>query len=210
VPLIVGSNSDEMSFGYVFGPALDANAYAAKIHTQFDAVVPASGDTILSLYPATDFTNPNYALESVETDLYYTRAVYNFVRDVSGARRAPVYRYLFTHRYENPAPQDTFVTDARAFHGAETYFVTGSLQSLGTSMTYSPSSAELALSESMMGYWSQFAATGDPNGSGAPQWTPYEESSGDILQLDDTIASMPGGYRIAQMKFLSTLPIRGF
>ena len=27
----------------------------------------------------------------------------------------------------------------------------------------------------------------------------------------DTIASMPGGYRIAQMKFfLSTLPIRGF
>ena len=24
------------------------------------------------------------------------------------------------------------------------------------------------------------------------------------------IASMPGGYRIAQMKFLSTLPIRGF
>jgi carboxylesterase type B len=88
--------------------------------------------------------------------------------------------------------------------------VTGSLQSLGTSMTHSPSSAELALSEAMMGYWSQFVATGDPNGSGAPQWTPYDESSGDILQLDDTIASMPGGYRIAQMKFLSTLPIRGF
>ena len=70
--------------------------------------------------------------------------------------------------------------------------------------------AELALSEAMMGYWLQFAATGDPNGSGALQWTPYHESSGDILQLDDTIASMPGGYRIAQMKFLSTLPIRGF
>jgi len=94
--------------------------------------------------------------------------------------------------------------------GTDNSGVTGSLQSLGTSMTYSPSSAELALSESMMGYWSQFAATGDPNGSGAPQWTPYDESSGDILQLDDTIASMPGGYRIAQMKFLSTLPIRGF
>jgi para-nitrobenzyl esterase len=45
---------------------------------------------------------------------------------------------------------------------------------------------------------------------GAPQWTPYDKSSGDILQLDDTIASMPGGYRIAQMKFLTTLPIRGF
>src|SRR5450631_2554985 len=45
---------------------------------------------------------------------------------------------------------------------------------------------------------------------GAPQWTPYDKSSRDILQLDDTIASMPGGYRIAQMKFLTTLPIRGF
>lgn len=55
-----------------------------------------------------------------------------------------------------------------------------------------------------------YFVTGDPNGSGAPQWTPYDESSGDILQLDGTIASLPGGYGIAQMKFLSTLPIRGF
>ena len=31
VPLIVGSNGDEKAFGYVFGPALDANAYIASM-----------------------------------------------------------------------------------------------------------------------------------------------------------------------------------
>jgi para-nitrobenzyl esterase len=210
VPVIVGSNSDELSFGYVFGPPLDAAGYADRIHTQFDAVVPGSGDTILSLYPATDFTNPNYALESVETDLSYTRAIYSFARDVSGPGRSPVYRYLFTHRYENPAAQDAFVTQARAFHGAETYFLTGSFQTLGTSVTYSPSSAESVLSEAMMDYWARMAATGDPNGPGTTQWTPYDSSIGDILQLDDTISLLPGGYRKAQMDYLVTLPIRGF
>src|SRR5258708_35047768 len=55
VPLIVGSNSDEMSFGDVFGPALDANAYAAKIHPQFDDEEPASGDPLHSPQSATDF-----------------------------------------------------------------------------------------------------------------------------------------------------------
>ena len=102
------------------------------------------------------------------------------------------------------------MTDARAFHGAETYFVTGNLQTLGTSVPYSSSSAEIALSEAMMGYWSQLAATGDPNGTGAPHWTPYDENNEDVPQLDDTIANMPGGYRNALMRFLSTLPTRGF
>ena len=210
VPLIVGSNSDEMSFSYVFGAALDDAGYADAVHTFFDRFGAGTGDTILSLYPAADFTNPNYALESVESDFYYTRNVRNFVRDVSGAQRSPVWRYLFTHRYENPAPQDGFLTQARAFHGAETYFLTGSFQTLGTSVTYSPSSAELALSEDMMGYWTRLVATGDPNGATAVRWLPYDNANGDLLQLDDDIATMPGGYRNAQCDFLSTLPTHGF
>ncbi len=81
-----------------------------------------AGDMILSLYPATDYTNPNYALSAVESDLYFTRNTRNFARAASGAQRPPVWRYLFTHRYENPVPQDGFLTAARAFHGAETLY----------------------------------------------------------------------------------------
>jgi len=211
VPLIIGSNSDEEAFdNTVFLPAMNASGYAATIHTQFDALVAGAGDTILSLYPAADYTNPNYALSAVETDLYFTRNTRNFARDVSGAQRPPVWRYLFTHRYENPAPQDSFLTAARAFHGAETFFVTGNFQTLGTSVIYSPSDAEIALSNDMMGYWVRLAATGDPNGSGAVPWLPYDVASENILQLDDSIVTLAGGYRNTQCDFLSTLPTRGF
>ena len=211
VPLIIGSNSDEEAFdNTVFLPALDASGYAAKIHTQFDALAAGAGDTLLSLYPAVDYTNPNYALSAVETDLYFTRNTRNFARDVSSTQRHPVWRYLFTHRYENPAPQDGFLTAARAFHGAETFFITGNFQTLGTSVIYSPSDAEIALSDEMMGYWARLAATGDPNGSSAVPWLPYDVASENILQLDDDIVTLAGGYRNAQCDFLSTLPTRGF
>jgi para-nitrobenzyl esterase len=209
VPLIIGSNSDEEAFdNTVFLPALDSTGYADRIHTQFDAYVAGAGDTVLSLYPATDYTSPNYALSAVESDLYFTRNTRNLARDASGSQQHRVWRYLFTHRYENPAPQDSSLTAARAFHGAETYFITGNFQTLETSVTYSPSAAEITLSGEMMGYWTRLAATGDPNGAGAVQWLPYDVARENILQLDDTIVNFEGGYRNAQCDFLSTLPVR--
>ncbi len=128
----------------------------------------------------------------------------------SGPQRAPVWRYLFTHTYENAAPQDAPLAAARAFHGAETYFVTGNFQSLGTSVTYSPSSTELALSDAMMDYWVALATSGDPNGSGATPWLPYDIATENILQLDDSIVTLAGGYRNAQCDFMTSLITRGF
>ncbi len=203
VPLLIGSTSDEEAFTYVTGPALDASGYATIVHTQFDPLAAGAGDTILSLYPESDYTNPNYALNAVETDLYYTRNTRNFARDVSGAERPPVWRYLFTHRYEN----DSFHNAMRAFHSAELPFIFGNLQTLTTGIPYSPSSAEIALSNEMMDYWARFAATGDPNGPGAVQWFPYDAGE-NILLLDNNIMNLAGGYRNPQCDFLSTLPTR--
>jgi para-nitrobenzyl esterase len=206
VPLLIGSNSDEEAFAYVPGPALDASSYAASIHTQFDPLAAGAGDTILSLYPATDYTNPNYALSAVESDAHYTCDTRNLARAASGTQRPRVWRYLFTHHYEN----DAFVNSMGAFHSAELPFVAGNLQTL-TSVTaglaYSPSAAETALASEMMDYWSRFAATGDPNGLGAAQWLPYDAGD-NILQLDDSIVTLAGGYRNAQCDFLSALPIQ--
>lgn len=203
VPLLIGSNSDEEAFSYVAsGPTLDASGYAASVHTQFDALAVGAGDTILSLYPATDYTNPNYALNAVETDALFTCSTRNLARAVSGAQRPAVWRYLFTHRYENDANLNT----VRAFHTAELPFVSGNLQTGSLVVPYSPSDAETALSNEMMDYWARFAATGDPNGSGAVQWLPYDGGE-NILQLDDSTVTLTGGYRNAQCDFLSTLPI---
>ena len=44
VPLLIGTNSDELAFIYVLGPTLDASGYAASVHTQFDALAAGAGD----------------------------------------------------------------------------------------------------------------------------------------------------------------------
>jgi para-nitrobenzyl esterase len=203
VPLLIGSNIDEEAFSYVPGPALDPSSYAASIHAQFDPLAAGAGDTILSLYPATDYINPNYALSAVESDAHYTCNTRNLARAASGGGRPRVWRYLFAHHYEN----DAGINAMGAFHSAELPFVSGNLQTLTAGIPYSPSVAETTLANEMMGYWARFAATGDPNGSGAAQWLPYDAGE-NILQLDDSIVTLAGGYRNAQCDFLSTLPIR--
>jgi para-nitrobenzyl esterase len=203
VPLLIGSNSDEWAFNTLLGPPLDAAGYATSVHALFGPLAAGAGDTILALYPATEYTNANHALNAVETDAYFSCNTRNLARAVSGAQRPPVWRYLFTHRYEN----DAFLNTMRAFHTAELSFVSGNLQTPSIGTTYSPSSAETALANEMMDYWARFAATGDPNGSSAPaQWLPYDAGE-NMLQLDDMVVNMTGGYRNAQCDFLSTLPI---
>jgi para-nitrobenzyl esterase len=202
VPLLVGSNSDEWAFNTLLGPPLDAAGYATNVRMLFDPLAAGTGDTILTLYPATDYTNANYALNAVETDAYFSCNTRNLARAVSGVQRPHVWRYLFTHRYEN----DAFLNSMRAFHTAELSFVSGNLQTLPTGTPYSPSSAEATLANEMMDYWARFAATGDPNGAGAAQWLPYDAGE-NILQLDDSIVTLAGGYRNQQCDFLSTLSI---
>jgi len=188
-----------------------AGGFTSGCSRQFTLKLGASlgpdGNYILLDYPAC----PQGPCAGLASDLQLQcAAASGYACCLSGAQRHLVWRYLFAHRYENPASQDGFLTAARAFHGAETFLITGNFQTLGTSVIYSPSSTEIALSNEMMGYWARLAATGDPNGSSAVPWLPYDVASENILQLDDNIVPLAGGYRNAQCDFLSTLPTRGF
>jgi para-nitrobenzyl esterase len=52
---------------------------------------------------------------------------------------------------------------------------------------YAATPPEEALSASIMGYWSRFAATGDPSGAGAVPWPRYDAATDPYLKLDETI-----------------------
>src|SRR3989442_1393744 len=68
----------------------------------------------------------------------------------------------------------------RAYHGEELMFIFHSFTngvfpiSFGT---FTPTVDELALSDQMIGYWSRFAATGNPNGGGALVWPVYGQNA---------------------------------
>src|SRR5690606_28663723 len=55
--------------------------------------------------------------------------------------------------------------------------------------------ADRRLSDQMMTYWSNFAKTGDPNGSGLPQWPAYDSSAPSVLHLDVEVAAKPDTHR---------------
>ncbi len=74
-----------------------------------------------------------------------------------------------------------------AFHAVELPYVFGTLDLF--SWLGVIRQADRELSAAMRGYWTRFAATGDPNGEGVPLWPRYDEASDLHLRLDSTISA---------------------
>ncbi len=207
VPLLIGSTREEESANTAADdptaiPPLTETGYEAALHADFDQFGASVEAQVLSFYPASDYDAPVYALIAAESDAFDITPVRNLARAAAGANRPPVWRYLYTHRYEN----DPSLNALRAFHTAELPFVFGSPQ-LIFGGPYTPSTAEVTFAGQMMGYWSRFAKTGDPNGSGAITWPRYDSAADAMLQLDDTAATLisTNGYHNTQCDYFTTL-----
>lgn len=101
------------------------------------------------------------------------------VARVFAAQKAPTYMYQFG--YVAPAMRER----ARygAGHGSEVSFVFNTLHARwGAQAT--PSAEEQELARVMNGYWTNFAKTGNPNGSGLPNWPLYDVQKGQILDVE--------------------------
>jgi len=201
VPLILGTNREEAAgLGLSPSSGLTAAGYSTAIHQRFDPFGATVANQVLTLYPASAYTSPAYALIAVDSDFRMTCEARTLARALPGSNRKPVWRYLFTHAFEN----DPTLNASKAFHTAELYFVFGNFNQV-FGRGYGPIQAELTLSQDVMGYWTRFAATGDPNGGGALVWPTYDPNTDGMLQIDDNFATM-NGYHNAQCDFLVTLP----
>lgn len=193
VPLLIGSNSDEGNLflqGLTIPPAL-YQLYMSKIFGPY-------GDEALALYPASEsaaeVTKP---LSRMLTEIGFASTARFAARQMSGSvpspapegapAGAPVYLYQFTRvPLGNPLG---------AFHSVEIPYVFGNA-GLFTSLG-GLEQADYDLSAAMMGYWTRFAATGDPNGGGAPAWPKYQADTDQHLELGDAIRTGAGLYRQA-------------
>ena len=73
----------------------------------------------------------------------------------------------YVYCFNRPQPGDDIGTP----HSCDNRYVFCSLRESWRPYT----EADFALSEQMMCYWTNFAATGDPNGSGLTEWIPFDE-----------------------------------
>ena len=99
-----------------------------------------------------------------------------------GRRRAahnhtPLYLYLYDH--VEPGPES-----ARwgAFHGSEIPYVFDTLGA-APDRPYTPLDRQVA--HHMAGYWVNFVNTGNPNGSGLPNWPAFDATEPAVMEIGD-------------------------
>jgi para-nitrobenzyl esterase len=186
VPFIVGSNGDETSLSM---PLITTEAEYRATVTQL--VGPAEANRVLQLYPVATYGTPRRALIQVTSDAFFTCQARIASRAAAlGQPGVPVRRYLFTRALQ---------TLRGAFHGVELAYL---FQKISESVPM-PAPADLSVEASMLGLWTRFAATGDPNAAGTVDW-PLVTRPEPLLTIDGVLSAQ-SGYRSAECDYWDTL-----
>lgn len=177
VPLMLGSNALEMSSLRVYVPQFERTVgnFTAWVTRSFGLASPR----VLSLYPVRADADVEMALLRATTHMFMTCPTRFAAR---GAARAGMPTYLYQFTRVLPGGESL-----GAFHSAEIGYVFGTKESW---LPLEPVDHEL--SESMARFWVQFAATGNPNVAGLPEWLPYDQATDRHLELGNTIAAGAG------------------
>jgi para-nitrobenzyl esterase len=181
VPLLQGTNHDEgrffvgVEFDLLQGHPLSAARYPKVVTAQFGK---AEAPAVLAHYPLSHFASPDLAFAKILTDSEFSCPALAADDLVRGSG---VYAYEFS----DPDPPNDFGIKFSfplgAAHSTELQYVFGKIPFLDTTPPFTP--AQFALSNQMMGYWSQFATAGNPNGGGAPRWPRFTAGNPQVQEL---------------------------
>ncbi|MFF0454418.1 carboxylesterase/lipase family protein [Nocardia africana] len=173
VPMIQGITRDEHRlFTAAIETATSQETTPAGYREQLDELFPAAEvERILARYPVSRFHSAGEALSAVVTDWAWGCTVLDRNRVLAAS--TSLYAYEFA---DDDAPWFTTLSKPNfptgAFHGAELQYLFADEQLPGP-----VTPAQRQLSATMIGYWTRFASTGDPNGGGQPQWPPFRSGN---------------------------------
>jgi para-nitrobenzyl esterase len=178
VPLLAGWNRDERT------DTLSKGMTAAKWKVFATEHYGAHAEGFLKAFPASSDEEAIRSADNYTTDQFIAFGTWQWVEAQAKTGGGPVYRYHF----ELPAPASEMHPEGRyAFHSDDLEYVFGTLDARHGSV-WRPEDRKL--SEEMIGYWTNFAKTGDPNGPGLPEWRRYDET-GEVMHLDADSKASP-------------------
>ena len=190
VPLMAGWNHDEGSYRSIFGKdAPTAANFVAYAHKH-----SGKADEFLKLYPAESDEQAKRSAQDLAGDRFIAFSTWKWLEMQGATGQSTLYRYEF-----DDAPPGGDSPPRGAYHSAEIEFVFGALAS--ENLPWRPE--DKALSDLMSTYWSNFAKTGNPNGTGLPQWPAYtSQANYPVMHLDAASHAAPDDHR-ARYEFLN-------
>ncbi|MGO9436494.1 MAG: carboxylesterase/lipase family protein [Terracidiphilus sp.] len=187
VPLLAGWNADEGSFFAMRGMT------AAQWSAMASGLFKDRSAAFLKLYPAESDAEALRSAIDYGSDNFIALGTWKWLEAQQKTGQAPVYRYHF----ELAATPSKFHPGTFAFHSDDIEYVFGTLD---TRPGWTVRPEDRKLSDEMMSYWTNFARSGDPNGTGLPVW-PKLGADDALIHLNDPITAEPDTLR-ARYEFL--------
>jgi para-nitrobenzyl esterase len=176
VPLLLGSNSQEVSYKSLLKDAEPTpENWRAVIKKHF----PSKLDEVLALYPGHDKDEVMRSASALGSDIVTNNQVWRWMESHRSAH-VPTYFYRYTHPLPpklGAPPNERPATGA--VHAAQIEYALGNLDS---EPLYAWSAEDRDVSRIFSGYVTQFVKTGNPNGPQLPDWRAAREEEGGVLR----------------------------
>ena len=169
IPTILGWNLDDK----MIGKPAPAKQFEEDIKKQFGA----NAEKLLAQYPATNDAIAAASQGDLSRDQTFGIQGYTWASLQSEHGKAPIYVYSFNRKLPPSSPANDF----GAFHTGEVPYAYNNLHTVKNRPF---TKADFELADQMSSYWSNFAKTGNPNGSTLINWPAYTKEAKQIIQLD--------------------------
>ena len=204
VPLLVGWNSQEMSYPSVLG------SEKPTVENYTKALQKLYGDQAAEAqkhYPATTDAQVEQAATDLAGDRFIAYSTWKWADAHLQTGGQPVYRYLYARPRPAMTPEMGNATAGLAggvvkqsanapkappvkgaVHSAEIEYALGNL---GTNKVYAWTPDDYKVSATLQSYFANFIKTGNPNGAGLPTWPDSKAGAARVLRVDVTTRVEP-------------------
>jgi para-nitrobenzyl esterase len=178
VPLLTGSTRDE---GSTQPPIPSLADYERRARADY-------GDSyadFMKVFPAGSDAEAERSSRRVVGTRIFNWENWTWANMQAATGRSSVYFYHFKHAPPKPAigAVGDLSRDIGAFHTAEIPYVFQTLDA----RAWPWRDSDRRLSDTMATYWTNFAASGDPNGAGSPEWPRYSPQRDSTMIFDDDL-----------------------
>jgi para-nitrobenzyl esterase len=173
VPVLTGWNQDD---AVIFGKPKTADELKQDIKQQYGA----DAEKILQYYPASNDDEAAKSQANLSRDNIFGIQNYSWGNVQNEKGKAPIYLYRFTRKLPATGEYAHF----GAFHTGEVAYAYNNLNFVHRCPW---EAVDYKLADDMSSYWANFAATGNPNGKGLPEWPAYSTKDNMIMILGEHI-----------------------